>query len=112
MINLKTFLVVVGILLLIIFGGYFYMESKFNDQLSKIQNDLEMEKEQIQEETKKKIIERDQTISEIRKENKEILIQSQKLYEALRKKNINPDYDLNFLQSADLISKSKYRSGE
>lgn len=112
MISLKTFVITISILVVIIIGVYFYQQNEFNNLVEEIQDDVKIEKEIIKEEKNQVILKRDSIIKSIKAENEEILIQSKKLYEELQRKNRNPIYDFNFLQSADVISKSNYKSGE
>lgn len=111
-ISLKNMAILAGIIILAFFGFRWYYKSQMDQLLQDHKKDLQMEAERIREQRDSVIKLRDLRINELIQENEKAVQESAYWYDQAKKKNFNPNYNIDFLTSYRIISESNYKSGE
>lgn len=107
-ISIKTFLIVIAVLISIGTAKHFYDRSQRNAILKSVNDKFEKEKELALIRSDSIFKTRDKTIQNLKQQNEKATADSRYWYNQAKKKSINPDYDIDFLTAAGIIAGSKY----
>ena len=116
MVSIKTFVIVIAAIVLLVGGagwfGYNYMSRRNNDLIDQIQKDYDEQKKDLKVREDSLKTEFENELETIKLKNDAAIKESEYWYQQARKKSINPDYDIDFLNAASIITKSNYKPGE
>jgi len=108
-ISLKTFLIVVAVLISLGTAKHFYDRSQRNALLNDIKDKLQDEKELSLKRVDSVAQDRDVTIKNLIQDNEKAKADSRYWYNQAKRKSLNPNYDIDFLTAAGIIAGSEYR---
>ncbi|MDB0613464.1 hypothetical protein PL371_16660 [Tenacibaculum maritimum] len=108
----KYYIIIILIVSIIGVGKHYYDKEQYNSLINKIKEDLETEKQSAIRLKDSIILNRNDKINVLIQDNEKAKTKSNYWYNMAKRNNVNPNYDIDFITAADILSKSKYQSGK
>lgn len=109
MVKIKTYIITVAVLIGLGAVAYFYQLRVNNKLISDIKKDLQREKQVAVNKLSEELKDRDLTINQLILSNEKAQAESKHWYDQAKKKVVNPNYDIDFITAANILSNSNYR---
>ncbi|MFL0061769.1 hypothetical protein [Tenacibaculum maritimum] len=105
----KYYIIMIVLISAIGVGKHYYDKKEFNALVIQVKEDLEREKKNAVSLKDSILLRRNSEINLLIEENEKAKAKSAYWYTIAKRKNLNPDYDIDFITAANILANSKYR---